>query len=114
MLLPSQTESKSPKYGRRQWEEEQKILVVVVFTAQIARHSSETAGWHIHNILIAMQTEIVRYCQHWEEETAYLLRRLEAGTVQRQDYTPQEVFYFAQFSIKPQETEYIHTKPAKL
>lgn len=32
------------------------IPVVVVFTTQIARHSSETAGRHIHNILITMQT----------------------------------------------------------
>lgn len=39
---------------------------------------SETAGWHIHNTLITMQTEIGRYCKHWVDKTAYLLRRLEA------------------------------------
>lgn len=56
--------------------------------------------------------ETGRYCQHWEEKTAYLLGGLEAGRcmVQRQDCIPTGVLYFTAL----RNWDYIHTQPVKL
>ena len=71
------------------------IPVVVVFTTQIARHCSETAGRHIHNILITMQTvrlgdiasaERMKLPIYWED-----LRR--AGILCRGGIASLEEFY---------------------
>ena len=50
--------------------------------------------------------EIGRYCQCWEDETAYLLGGLETGryTVQRRDCIPRGVLYFAASGLKKPES----------